>query len=197
VTAKPNTLMTYTQQNITPTLSLNLPDGTLAGWAAAQLGDPPKTYLIKSNAQGTVTLITPFPNSDIPSNIVIYGTDGNFYGVAQSHDNASAYSYVYQVTPGGAFREICAFSGDYFGSLANSYYVVQTSGGSLYGVTPSGGSAGGGTFYQVSTSGQYTLLYSFPRSGATAQPQARSSKPATATSMAPRWGAGEMRHFSR
>jgi uncharacterized repeat protein (TIGR03803 family) len=43
--------------------------------------------------------------------------------------------------------------------------LVQASNGTLYGVTYTGGSTGGGTIYSITTSGQFTSMYTFPLDG--------------------------------
>jgi hypothetical protein len=167
VGSKPGTEKVYQPQSITPRFTLNMPDGTLVGEGGSTTSGA--TYLISSDAQGNVTPIYQFANGDLPANTMAYATDGNFYGAASAYPGGN-YSYIWRVTPAGAFTKLYNFPTNDFGNLSHFVGPVQASDGNLYGVTPYGGSEVGGSFYQMTLSGQYTLLYSFPNKGASAHP---------------------------
>ena len=126
------------------------------------------TYLIKTDTQGDVSPICQFPNSDLPLGSLVYASDGNFYGIAEAYPGDN-YSYIYRITPAGAFSKFYNFPGYYGAGVVG---LVQAPDGNLYGIMQYEGANGGGMFYKLTLSGQFTLLYSFPAAGAASHPQA-------------------------
>jgi uncharacterized repeat protein (TIGR03803 family) len=158
VTSVPGGEVTYPGQNVIPELLQNLPDGNLLGvgiWLASNLWGP-----VKSDLNGNVTSLYQFPSSVHLSPTIVYATDSNYYGFSLS--STSTAGYVYQVTPSGASTNIYAFSTSDF---KGNYLVplLQATDGNLYGATPTGGANGTGTIYKLTTGGQYTQLYEFPK----------------------------------
>jgi len=90
---------------------------------------------------------------------LLQATDGNFYGMTR---NGGAYNggTIFMLTTSGKITTLHNFSGTADG--ANPYgSLIQATDGNLYGMTSSGGAAGYGTIFKITTSGAFTLLYSF------------------------------------
>jgi uncharacterized repeat protein (TIGR03803 family) len=145
----------YPNQATAPGFTQNLPDGTLLAVAAAQT-----FYLAKGDTAGTVTPIYAFPSGTYLPHTAIYASDGNYYGVAMLQ-NASG--YVYRVTTSGALTTLFSFPAVTFTGGPRYVPLLQAGDGNLYGATPYGGANGTGTIYRLTLSGQYTLLYTFPK----------------------------------
>ena len=94
-----------------------------------------------------------------PSGGVIFDSGGNLYGTNQPT--------VYQLVPaGGSWTEniLYNFQTESFATGSGNYTSLLNSGGNLYGVTQSYGASGpggGGTVYELGTSGGFNLLYDF------------------------------------
>ena len=139
-------------------LAQNLPDGTLVGIGGST--QTFQTYLIKADLGGVVTPIYQFPPSDrLPPN-VLYGRDGNYYGVYYLSDGSG---YAYQLNPSGSLTTLFNFPSGSFVGNPGIIPILQGTDGSLYGTTPNGGTNGTGTIYKLTLAGQYTLLYTFPK----------------------------------
>jgi uncharacterized repeat protein (TIGR03803 family) len=145
----PGSKQVYANPNIAVSLSQNLLDGTLLG-----SGDNGTNYsLVKSDLNGNVTSFFQFPAGQTVAN-VLYGTDGNYYGLAFAKGQPE---YIYRVSPSGTLATLV--SGLSGGGGTNAF--LQGTDGNLYGATGAGGANHAGSIYKVSLSGQYTLLYSF------------------------------------
>jgi len=160
VGSQPGTERTYPQQSVSPSLSQNLPNGSLLGGGCSLVTNV--CYLVTAATNGAVTPVYQLPANNY-SLYPIYGADGNYYGVGWSPLGAGP-SYVYQLTPSGSFKTIYNLPNGSIGSLGIPVPLIQATDGNFYGVTPYGGNNGGwGTFYKVTPAGQYTLLYSFSK----------------------------------
>jgi uncharacterized repeat protein (TIGR03803 family) len=91
---------------------------------------------------------------------VIYASDGNYYAISLATTATSG--SVIRVTPSGSATTLYSFP---VGSFAGNFSVplLQATDGNLYGATPTGGANATGTIYRLSLSGEYTLLYTFPK----------------------------------
>jgi uncharacterized repeat protein (TIGR03803 family) len=98
-----------------------------------------------------------------PSASLVQGSDGNLYGTTPgggAHDGGVAF----QVTAGGQFTTLYAFCQVTVSCLDGSdplAPLIQATDGNLYGTTYSGGLNGGGEIYEVTSSGEFTILYNF------------------------------------
>jgi uncharacterized repeat protein (TIGR03803 family) len=134
--------------------------GTTCGYYLAVPG-----IVYKLTPSGTLTVLHTFDLSDggyytCPSASLTQGTDGNFYSVTYNFGNGT----VFKITPDGTFTNLHTFSGPDgrapYGSL------VQGTDGNFYGTTLWGGAYDqggetGGTIFRISSTGTFTMLYSF------------------------------------
>ena len=125
-----------------------------------------------TNASGNPTGAN--PDGMLPS-ILVAGTNAIFYGTTQ-YGGANGAGTIFQVTPNGVFSNLYSFSDASSGVNADGATpngLTLGADGNFYGTTQAGGANGDGTFFQWTTAGVLTPLYSF---GATpndaAQPQA-------------------------
>ncbi len=162
VSSVPGSQQVYAAQNFVASLSQNLPDGALlgrAGWDFA--------YVITCNLGGVVAPVYQFPANQGIAAPIVYGNDGNYYGVEE--DALDSAGYVFRVTPAGVPTTICNLpQGTFRGSQTVPF--LQASDGNFYGGTIAGGANGFGSLYKLTPGGQYTLLYSFPRGKASGGP---------------------------
>jgi len=163
VTSTPGSKLVYQPQQFVPCLTANMPDGTFLARGVGLANGLPD--LFKVDADGVVTPLHQFPSGARLPNTAIYGSDRNYYGVDNLHDDSGS---VYRVTPTGSFTKILTFP---VGSFLTSNYValLQSIDGNLYGATTPGGANGTGTIYRLTLAGQYTPLYEFPK-GSVANP---------------------------
>lgn len=156
VTSAPGSLNMYPSSTLIPSLTQNLPNGTLLCVATTVPRQLPYKVATVS-LSGSVTSIHQFSSAE-RAIVVVYATDGKYYGVSV---NGSGLAYLYRLTPSGSFTTLytipgISFGGDSFGPL------LQASDGNLYGALVTGGANGTGAIYKMSLAGKYTQLYSFP-----------------------------------
>ncbi|MGO8671961.1 MAG: choice-of-anchor tandem repeat GloVer-containing protein [Capsulimonadaceae bacterium] len=114
-------------------------------------------------AQGIVDVhdFYPYSNGSVPPGPLVQGTDGNFYGTAES-GGMYGDGTVFKITPGGTLTTLYSFSGpDGQQPLAG---LTQGSDGDFYGTTYMGGAYDQGTVFKVTSSGALTTLQSFGNS---------------------------------
>ncbi len=129
-----------------------------------------------TNASGNISGSN--PDGMIPTGALVEGTNGIFYGTTQ-YGGANGTGTIFQITPNGAFTSVYSFSalgGANFdanadGATPNS--LTLGTDGNFYGTTQAGGANGWGTFFQFTTAGALTPLYSFAATDSdAASPQA-------------------------
>jgi uncharacterized repeat protein (TIGR03803 family) len=117
----------------------------------------------KVSASGVFSVLSDYNFTDGNSpNVPIYGTDGNLYGTTV-FGGSKNFGVVYKMTKAGNLTVLHNFMGFPTDGCYPEGKLVQGSDGNFYGVTYHCGAhaAGGGTVYKISSSGAYTLLYSF------------------------------------
>ncbi len=121
--------------------------------------------VIAASAQTLSTLWT-FDYSDdgaYPTDALVQGTDGNFYGTTSGgSDSSCGYigcGTVFKIGPFGGLNTLYSFKGT---DGANPYGgLVQAKNGYFYGTTRVGGTNGFGTVYKIDSNGKLTTLHSF------------------------------------
>ncbi len=104
--------------------------------------------------------------------VLIAGSDGNFYGLAGSAGNFAASSppggsgTAFEVTPSGAFSLLYSFCNlTNCSDGSNPGNLLQGSDGNFYGLTLLGGANDNGTVFKLTPSGTLTTLYNFCSQG--------------------------------
>jgi hypothetical protein len=156
VSPTPGSKKIYPGQSIGPLLTQNLPDGMLLALGSDGIS------LMKCDLQGSIQppIYQFAPGGGLVTLTTVYASDGNYYGVYAVHDGSG---YVYRITSSGSLTQAVNFPPGTF----SGYPIVpllQASDGNIYGATPNGGANRGATVYRLTLSGQYTLLYTFPKS---------------------------------
>lgn len=124
----------------------------------------PNSTMYSITSSGTYTTIHTFnPTEGQAINAaLVQGTDGNFYGVANSGGANSCYGQgycgtIFKITPSGTVTVLHNFDG------ADGQYpahaLIQASDGNFYGVTSGGGAHGDGVVFQITPSGVYADLH--------------------------------------
>jgi len=91
---------------------------------------------------------------------IIQASDGNFYGVDAQGGGSSNYGAIFKVDQAGNYSVIYTLPND-IQFAAGPFGLMQATDGNLYGVTEAGGQYYDGTLFKVTTSGEFTRLYSF------------------------------------
>lgn len=124
------------------------------------------------DAAGQFTVLHSFTGADgnDPHAGVILDPAGNIYGTTYE-GGASGGGVVYEMDPAGQVTVLYNFTGGADGGEPSAG-VIHDSNGNLFGTTFGGGTAYYGTVYKLDTSGQETVLHSFPGGGEGRQPEA-------------------------
>jgi uncharacterized repeat protein (TIGR03803 family) len=134
-------------------------DGTL--YSTAPSGGSQSFGAIFQVANGSLFVPYSFDrtNGSGPQGGLTLGRDGNFYGTTLG-GGTSQMGTIFKATPSGTVTVLHNFSGGNDGS--GPYAApIQGSDGNFYGTTDFGGAISQGTFYKVTPSGTYTMLYTF------------------------------------
>ena len=113
----------------------------------------------KISLDGVFEKLYDFPKHSGPIVALIRATDGNFYGVTQSGGSTGT-GTVFRMTPAGAVTTLHNFGSENDGGWP-LYGLVQASNGKLYGTVTEGPGTNQGAVYEITTTGLYTLIYSF------------------------------------
>jgi uncharacterized repeat protein (TIGR03803 family) len=134
------------------------------------LGGAGVGLVYKLDASGKETVLHSFQDGSdgaSPTAGVVLDSAGNLYGTTPAGGTANA-GVVYKVDTSGQETVLYSFTGGADGGVPSSG-VFRDSSGNLYGTTVEGGTAsgaaGGGVVYELDTSGQETVLYSFTATG--------------------------------
>jgi uncharacterized repeat protein (TIGR03803 family) len=125
--------------------------------------------IFKLTLSGQETVLHSFtggPDGASPEGLLL-GKQGNLYGTTDAGGNGVAEGgegLVFELDAAGSYQVLYAFTGGSDGEFPNST-VVQDADGNLYGTTDFGGlttcDLGCGLVYEISPSGQETVLYDF------------------------------------
>ncbi len=136
------------------------------------------TFYGGANGQGTIFKITPAgalttlysfcaqsgcSDGFNPEATLVEGTDGDFYGTTSSGGSRAA-GTVFKITPSGhltTLHTFCSQPNCTDGSSPNYNGLVQATDGNFYGTAPSGGNNAGGTVYEITADGTFSVVYNF------------------------------------
>jgi len=128
--------------------------------------------VFRCTPQGVVTVLHGFtdPEGDSPEGGLVQGSDGNLYGTTEAN-GAGHLGTIYRVTLAGEFTVLHSFTGSQptgptdgaqpFGEM------ILGRDGNFYGTTSGGGAGNLGSVFQITPTGVYTTVYSFPNTGMT------------------------------
>jgi uncharacterized repeat protein (TIGR03803 family) len=95
-----------------------------------------------------------------PGGGLVLATDGNLYGVTAG-GGANNFGTVFKITSASKLTTLHSFDNT-DGWVARGTGLIQASNGNFYGTTLGGGVNGDGTVFEITASGTFTSLYSFP-----------------------------------
>lgn len=141
---------------------LELPDGSKVGMTIGGGGGASVGGIFKVLPDGTVRTIFSFSgsNGSNPYGSLIRGTDGLLYGMTAG-GGTSDYGTVFKINADGTGHTVLhnfnySNGGNPYGSL------IQSTDGSLYGMTYQGGASGHGTIFKINPDGSgHTVLHNF------------------------------------
>ena len=118
--------------------------------------------------EGTLTYLQAFNNGDPganPNGSLFEGISGVLYGTAR-YGGIDNFGTIFRATIPDATNTTGTLGtlAEITGALAGDYPesdLIQATDGNFYGATYSGGTTSNGTFFQVTPSGVYTVLYNF------------------------------------
>lgn len=115
--------------------------------------------IFEMTPDGLVAPFAGFLANQFMTGPMIQGSDGNFYLTFGAPPNETSYpDMVFQLTPAGFGTVLHTFANQFDVTSG----VTQGPNGNLYGFTSSGGTAGNGTVFEVSTDGSYfNIVHNF------------------------------------
>ena len=139
-------------------------DGNFYGTAeygGVNVGSEGNGTVFKISPNGTFGAVYAFPgvNDGQNANVLVQGSDGNFYGTTES-GGTNYNGSVFRITTNGGFGSLYSFTGSYDGANPLAA-LVQGSDGNFYGTTENGGAYGYGVIFEITPAGAPTTLYAF------------------------------------
>jgi uncharacterized repeat protein (TIGR03803 family) len=119
--------------------------------------------VFRISPSGTYTSLYFFgsvPNDGSGPNMLVQGSDGNFYGTTGA-GGTYGYGSMFRISPGGSETNLYSFGGPDNDGEYPLAGLVQGTDSNFYGTTYWGGTYGDGTVFRISPSGSETNLYSF------------------------------------
>lgn len=122
--------------------------------------------IIKLTTSGKLLNYYAFPGAkdgSLPVGSLLEAPDGNYYGTTEMGGFGYGYGTIFRMTPTGGVRVIYIFCMQ-LGLCVDGFEpssLALASDGNLYGTTARGGANSFGTLFRITTSGEFTSLYSF------------------------------------
>jgi uncharacterized repeat protein (TIGR03803 family) len=134
-------------------------DGNFYG-TASQGGLSGYGTIFSMTPAGAVTVLHNFagPEGAVPAMGLVQANDGNFYGA--TYGGGNDYGVIFRITPSGTYTPLYSFVGNTDGANPSAPLTLGSD-GVLYGTTAFDGPLYGGTIFSMTTSGAFSLLYSF------------------------------------
>jgi len=137
--------------------------------SCAQSGVLGGGVVYKVAPSGTFTTLHEFDGFDgcFPQGQLVQGTDGNFYGTANSAGCSGTApcgdGVVFRISSTGTFKVLHFFNDNVSGGFPSGP-LIQASDGNFYGTTQSGGNTqtSGGVVFKITPSGTLTVIHNFP-----------------------------------
>ncbi len=153
-------------------------DGNFYGTTTTSGGDGSGTSgsgtIFKATTSGAITMLYPFVKNTDPSGVtapLIQGTDGAFYGVSTTGGSVQ-FGNIFRYGPDGSFSILHEFTDPQVDGVEPRGALVQGSDGNFYGSVNTGFAAdpaslmlGPGGYFQITSSGNYTLLSKLATTG--------------------------------
>ena len=146
-------------------------DGDLYG-TASQGGTKGNGTIFKIATNGTFTPLHSFTGGNDGANpyaALIQGNDGNMYGTTVG-GGANGWGGVFKLAPSGVVSPLHPFTRGNDGAAPYGGLTLGSD-GNLYGTADQGGAVGVGVIFKITTSGSFTLLYTFTAQSDGQQPQ--------------------------
>jgi uncharacterized repeat protein (TIGR03803 family) len=115
--------------------------------------------LYRITRTGALTIVHKFPVASLPANGLLQA-NGQLYGVTQIGSNPNGFGELFRTTLAGALTTIHTFTNGLDGGVPQTG-LTKASDGNIYGTTSQGGSAGGGTIFQVTPADAFTTVHNF------------------------------------
>ena len=125
--------------------------------------------IFRITPSGIFTLLYSFgsqPNDGAnPAGALLQASDGDFYGTT-TVGGANHIGTVFKMTPAGVLNTLYSFGTQTNDGNSPNGSLIEGSDGNFYGTTFSGGANGKGTVFNITPSGQLSMLHSFDSDGA-------------------------------
>ena len=131
-------------------------------------GGPPVFAFARIEQSGAFSILHQFSTADgYPNglNTIVRGPDGNFYGIGTQQYFGISPSFIFRLTPSGAYSKLLTYPWMPTGTGIGALPLAAASDGNLYGTFNVGGANKTGEVYQVTLAGQLNNVASFPVSG--------------------------------
>ncbi len=148
------------------------PDGNLYSTTPSGGADTNDGIFYQITPSGSLTVIHSFcqaagicTDGGSPESAPVLGSDGNYYGVNLG-SGANGRGIIYQLTPAGVITNLHDFCGKGGSNCTDGAQalsaLVEGPSKTFYGTTSQGGlNQNAGTIFSITSSGTYTVLYSF------------------------------------
>ncbi|MGA2592080.1 MAG: choice-of-anchor tandem repeat GloVer-containing protein [Bryobacteraceae bacterium] len=146
--------------------TITAPPGEFYDKAGMNVGNSVIQGFARIEESGKITILHQFSATDgypDPQANIVYGPDGNIYGIGNQQYGTAPPGFIYRFTPAGVYSILLNFPP--FPGSGLGYPLVAASDGNLYGTFPAGGTNNTGYVYQASLSGQYQVMANFPAHG--------------------------------